>query len=418
MVFAKRLSLLIQFLLMAAQNKPDKQKIVIVGGGFGGVRAALELGKLDYMSVTLVSERPDFLYYPTLYETATGGSSEQSSIPLELIFADDPVDVIVAKLTKLDRVKKHVKLEGVGKPVAYDTLILALGSVTNYFGIPGLKENSYGIKSIDEAERFKRHLHAQLIAENEPDLNYVIVGGGPTGIELAGSLGAYLHDSMEKHGIRRRKVHIDLVEGMPHLMPRLPRPVGKAIEKRLRALGVKLYLGKRVESASPEHLMVSGKAIRSHTIVWTAGVANNPFFTEPDFTFSGRKKILVDEFLRSEGEKDIFVIGDNAETPFSGMAQTALYDAEFVANNLRFEHEGRPKLAYRPKEPAYVTPVGANWASLLWKDVHLHGRAAAALRDAANLRAFMDVLSTQEAVVQWTSTLDREDLCPVCSTKL
>lgn len=392
-----------------------RQNVLIVGGGFAGVKAALELGKQDSVQVTLISEKADFIYYPTLYETATGGTSEQSSIPLEQIFADDPVTVVLGKATQLDRAKKELKVDGIAAPFAYDKLILALGSVTNYFGIPGLQENSYGIKSVEEAERFKRHLHARLIAEDAPDLNYVIVGGGPTGIELAGSLGVYMRDIMQRHGIKRRAIHIDLVEGLPHLMPRLPKAVGKAIEKRLRKLGVKLYLGKRVEGASAEALTVSGKPIVSHTIVWTAGVANNPFFNDSQFALSGRKKVLVDEFLRMEGDKHVFVIGDNAETPYSGMAQTALYDAEFVAHNFLCEHENRPKLAYRPKEPVYITPVGPNWASMLWGDVHIHGRIASWFRNAADLRAFTQLLSVREGVEQWTSTVDREDLCPVCA---
>lgn len=393
----------------------SKVKVLVVGGGFGGVRAALELAKQTQLEVTLVSERPDFFYYPTMYETATGGSSEQSAVPLEQIFGDDPVRILIGKAEKLDRTKKQLKLKGSTTPIVYDKLVLALGVVTNYFGIPGLAENTYGIKSIDDAERFKRHLHARLIAEDEPDLNYIIVGGGPTGIELAGALGPYLREIMEKHGIRGRAIHIDLVEAMPHLMPRLPRPIGRTIERRLRKLGVRLYLNSKVEGASAEELTVSGKPIRSHTIVWTAGVANNPFFTDKDFKLSGRKKVLVDEFLRAEGDKDIFVIGDNAETPYSGMAQTALYDAEFIAHNFACEHENRPKLAYYPKEPAYVTPVGPNWASMLWKDVHIHGRLAHLVRNVADLHAFTEILSVKDAAVQWTSTLDREDLCPVCS---
>jgi NADH dehydrogenase len=393
----------------------SKMKVLVVGGGFGGVRAALELAKQTQLEVTLVSERPDFFYYPTMYETATGGSSEQSAVPLEQIFGDDPVRILIGKAEKLDRTKKQLKLKGSTTPIVYDKLVLALGVVTNYFGIPGLAENTYGIKSLDDAERFKRHLHARLIAEDEPDLNYIIVGGGPTGIELAGALGPYLREIMEKHGIRGRAIHIDLVEAMPHLMPRLPRPIGRTIERRLRKLGVRLYLNSKVEGASAEELTVSGKPIRSHTIVWTAGVANNPFFTDKDFKLSGRKKVLVDEFLRAEGDKDIFVIGDNAETPYSGMAQTALYDADFIAHNFACEHENRPKLAYYPKEPAYVTPVGPNWASMLWKDVHIHGRLAHLVRNAADLHAFTEILSVKDAAVQWTSTLDREDLCPVCS---
>ncbi len=391
-----------------------RQKIVVVGGGFGGVRTALELSKHEDFDVTLVSDREDFYYYPTLYLTATGGSEELSTIPLTEIFAEDPVAIVTAKAVAVDPEKKVLTLEK--GTIAYDKIVFALGVVTNYFGIPGLAEYSYGIKSLHEVEELKRHLHAQLLAEHEPDLNYVVVGGGPTGIELAGELTAYLKEIMAAHGIKNRKAHIDLVEMMPHLMPRLPKPVGRAIEKRLRALGVKLYLNSKVEGASADALTVSGKPIRSHTIVWTAGVMNNPFLCEPVFKLSGRKKVLVDEFLRAEGHKDIFVVGDNAETPYSGMAQTAISDAEFVAHNFVCEREERPKLAYRPKEPVYVTPVGPNWASVLWKDVHLHGRSGWLLRKSADLKAFSELLSIKDAFVQWTAESDRQHLCPVCSS--
>ncbi len=398
---------------MKKMQPKTRQHVVIVGGGFGGIRTALELTKEDIANVTLISDRSDFYYYPGLYHTATGGSERHTVIPLEKLFAETAVKLVIDQAVEIDQTAKTLALEH-DDPVSFDKLILALGVVTNYFGIPGLAENSYGIKSIGEAERLKRHLHAQLIAEHEPDLNYVIVGGGPTGIELAGDLGAYLRESMARHGIKHRAVHIDLVEAMPHLMPRLPRPIGRTIERRLRRLGVKLYLNSKVEGASADDLFVSGKPIRSHTIIWTAGIANNPFFSEPAFRLSPRKKVLVDEFLRAEGGKDVFVIGDNAETPYSGMAQTAVYDADFVVHNLRFECEGRPKLAYRPKEPVYITPVGEGWASVLWGDVHLHGRIGWWLRHAADVKGFWDMQSLPEAAEQWATVFERQDLCPVC----
>lgn len=398
---------------MKKQSSGAKQQIVIVGGGFGGVRAALELSKEPLVEVTLVSDRTDFFYFPALYHTATGGSNKHAAIPLEQLLRDKPVKLVVAKAISVDTSSKILRLANY-KIVPYDKLILALGVVTDYFGIPGLQENTYGIKSIPEVDRLKRHLHAQIIAQHEPDLNYVIVGGGPTGIELAGDLGAYLKDSMYKHGIEHRAVHIDLVEAMPYLMPRMPKPVGRTIERRLRKLGVKLYLNSKVNGATGDELLVYGKPIRNHTIIWTAGIANNPFFTATDFAFSGRKKVLVDEFLRPEGHKDVFVIGDNAETPYSGMAQTALYDADFITHNIRFEQEGRPKLAYRPKEPVYVTPVGDKWASALWGDLHLHGRLGWLLRNAADLDAFLDFEPLIEATEQWATARDHEDLCPIC----
>lgn len=394
-------------------TQKTKQHIVIVGGGFGGVKTALELAKLDAYAVTLISDREDFYYYPTMYRTATGASDDLSAIPLAEIFADKPIRLICAKLTAIDKEARLLTLDN-GTVAQYDFLVLALGVITNFFNIPGLQENAYGIKSIPDAERLKRHLHAQLIGDKKLDSNYIVIGGGPTGIELAGALSHYLREIVKKHGISGRVPHIDLVEAQPTLMPRLPKKVGRRIARRLRKLGIKLYLNSRVEGASSEELTVSGKPLRSHTIIWTAGVANNPLFATSSFALSQRGKVVVDEFLRAEGSKDIFVIGDNAETPYSGMAQTALYDAMFVAHNFKLLSREDPKLAYRPKEPIYITPVGNRWASVVWGRWFFDGRLGWLLREAADIRGFLDLQSPPEAIAQYANSFEREDLCPVC----
>ena len=393
-------------------HKNIKQHIVIVGGGFGGVKTALELAKDERFLVTLISERTDFWYYPTLYHTATGGDRDQSSIPLKHLFRDKRVTLAHGKLATIEREKKLIHLEK-GQIIAYDKLVLALGVVTNYFGIPGLKEFSFGIKSITEAEELKKHLHKQLFDKREPDLNYVVVGGGPTGIELAGSLGGYIHGIMQKHGLKDRKVHVDLVEAAPTLMPRMPKKVGRAIARRLRKLGIKLYLGKAVQGQTADALTVSGNPIRSHTVIWTAGVANNPFFSsETGFELSPRHKVVVDEFLRAG--KDVFVIGDNAETTYSGMAQTAIYDAEFITINFTKELDGEPKLAYRPKKPVYVTPAGPRWAAVEWGKFHFYGMLGWFLREAGDFVAFTDIEPLPNAALQWAHGLEAEDLCKTC----
>jgi len=393
-------------------TQTSKQRIVVVGGGFGGVKTALELAKHpEKFEVTLVSERPDFWYFPTLYHTATGGTRAQSSIALKALLHDKPVHFVEGKAVSLDRAGKTLTLED-KTTLSYDKIVLALGVVTNYFSIPGLPEFSFGVKSIAEAEELKQHLHRQITDERQPDLNYIIVGGGPTGIELAGSLGLYIHHIMKLHGIRDRKVHVDLVENAKHLMPRMPRAVGKAIERRLRRLGVRLYLGQAVQGETADELNVNGKPIRSHTVIWTAGQANNPFFNANAFAISPRKKVVVDEFLRAE--HDVFVIGDNAETTYSGMAQTAVYDAEFIVHNFVKEAAGEPKLAYRPKRPVYVTPAGPHWAAVEWGKVHLYGWLGWTLREAADFVAFTDIESLPKATEQWARELQHQDLCPVC----
>jgi NADH:ubiquinone reductase (H+-translocating) len=319
--------------------------VLIVGGGFAGTKAALELSKVPDCKVTLLSDHSHFRYYPGLYHTATGGKRQGSRIRLSTILEDRGVRFVKGRAKTLDREKKEVITED-GKNLPYDQLLLALGNVTNYFGIKGLAEYSYGIKSTEEVERFKKHIHQQFAETGEPDLNYVIVGGGPTGIELAGALPDYLHHVMKKHGIADRKLHIEIVEAAPQLLPRLPKDVSAAIAKRLTDLGVEVLLGTAVQGETGDMLMAGDRPLKSKTVVWTAGVTNHPFFKDNGFKLTDRGKVEVDEYLQAE--PDIFVLGDNANTPYSGMAQTALYDGRFVAKNIQRQMDGALPEAYTP----------------------------------------------------------------------
>src|SRR3990167_6354982 len=197
-----------------------KHRVVIVGGGFGGIKAALELSEDRRFHITLIADHTDFRYYPTLYRTATGGKRMISSIPLSKIFAGKRVHVLNDRVVSLDRQARTVKTK-VGHVVGYEALILAIGVKTNYLNISGLKELSFGIKTNADAEELKAHLHNQLIKEQKPDLNYVVVGGGPTGIELAGALPSYLKRIAKQHGLKRPAIHVDLVEAAPRLVPRM-----------------------------------------------------------------------------------------------------------------------------------------------------------------------------------------------------
>jgi len=390
----------------------SKNHVVIVGGGFAGTKAALALSKNKGQSVTLVSDHTHFRYYPGLYHTATGGTRAGARIRLENILDGTGVKLVRATVTQLDREHKQVITSDKQK-ISFDQLVIGLGNVTNYFGIPGLKEYAYGIKSTEEAERFKVHLHQQLLDTGAPDLNYLIVGGGPTGIELAGALPAYLRHILKKHGLPQKRLHVTLVEGAPRLLPRSPKDISTAVTKRLRKLGIKLILGTAVKGATPDSLTAGDMQLSSHTIVWTAGVANNPFFKENNFVLNERGKVEVDEYLQAEPE--IFVLGDNANTPFSGMAQTALYDGEFVAENLNRMVEGDFPESYQPKKPISVIPVGKNWASVEWGSHHFSGYGGWILRSLADLVGFHDLESWPNAGEQWLQSMEEETLkCPHC----
>lgn len=382
-----------------------KQKVVIVGGGFGGVKAALELAKDNRFSITLITDRPVFYYYPTLYRTATGGIKNQSAIPLKTIFSGKQIKLVINRVLTIDRRAKTVSTDK--KTYEYDTVILALGVVTNYFGIEGLKKHSFGIKSMHEVEELKEHIHKQLVVEGKPDLRYVIVGAGPTGVELAGALPNYIYSLMKKYDIKQRRVHVDLVEGATRVLPRMPKSTSRVVARRLRTLGVKLHLGKAVHGATADALVVGDKKLLSRTIIWTAGIANNPFFTENKFSFGPRGKVAVNVYL--EADDNIYVIGDNANTPYSGMAQTAVYDGAFVARNLRRIASGRDPKPYKPKKPIYVTPVGYGWAAVLWGKLEIFGVIGYFLRQAADARAFGEIQPLTNAARQWFTEFEDDD---------
>jgi len=392
-----------------------KHRVVIVGGGFGGVKAALELAGDDRFTITLITTSPDFTYYPSLYHTALGGRRAGSIIPLSDFFEGKGLTVVVDPAKTVDRKAKTIITKS-GEVVPYDSAIFALGVITNYFGIPGLEEYSFGIKSDKEIKEFKKHLHTQLINEMKPDLNYVVVGGGPTGIELAGALPGYLKHIMKMHGIRGRAVHVDLIEANPRLLPRLPRDAGRIIKRRLRRLGVKVYTGAKVEGAAADSLTVSGKPIQSHTVIWTAGVTNNPFFAANNFTVTKNGKVAVDVYQRTE--PDMYVIGDNANTPYSGMAQTAVEDARQVAANLRRVVTKRDLKEYKVHEPWSVIPVGPRWAAAMRGGFRTYGLLGAFLRRASDFVAFHDYQPFIEAGHQWARQFGSEESCEHCRRQL
>lgn len=390
-----------------------KERVLVVGGGFAGVKTALELCDDERFAVTLLSDDDELRYYPALYRTATGGHRANSSIPLKDIFDGKPVTLAEGTATRLIRKDKTVTTVK-GRAYEYDTLIIALGVVTNYFGITGLKEYSYSIKTQAEVERFKRHLHQQLHDDRRPDLHYVIVGGGPSGIELAGALPEYLKRIMANHGIRRRAVHVDLIEASPRLLPRLPKDTSRAVRKRLRRLGVRLRLNSMVQGQTADELMVSGKPLRSHTVVWTAGVTNHPFFKDNKFVITNRGKVATDLYLQAED--NVFVLGDNANMPYSGLAQTALRDGQFVAKNLKRRASGKSFRGYIAKKPVTVIPCGPRWAAVVWGNIRLYGWLGWVLREAADLVGFHDLEPWKKANKQWLSGFTTDDDCPTCAT--
>lgn len=374
--------------------------ITIVGGGFGGVKAALELGKDSDNRITLISANHNFVYYPSLYSTATGHDHKESWVGLEFIFRNYPnVRLKYDTITSIDPAKKTLK--GTKLSYHYTKLILALGSVTTYFGIEGLDHYAYGIKSETEIRTLQKHLFRQMGDEGVIDKNYVIVGGGPTGVELAGALGTYLERLRVFFGLREQKIHITLVEASPRVLPRMSKAASKAALRHLRSLGVKVETNKMVQSATADSLMVSGKPIQSQTIIWTSGVANAPFFKQnaQHFTLNPRGKVVVDEFMQAR--PDIFVIGDNADTPLSGLAQTAVHDGVFVARHIQRMRWGSKPVKHKTKNLGVVVPIGHNWSIYERGSIRFTGALGAFMRDAADIVGHHDVLPMGHAIDTW-----------------
>lgn len=374
--------------------------ITIVGGGFGGVKSALELGKDSDINVTLISANRNFVYYPSLYSTATGHDHKESWVPLEFIFRNYPnVHIKYDTISAIDPDKKT--LTGSKLKYHYSKLILALGSVTTYFGIEGLDHYAYGIKSEQEIRALQKHLFRQMGDEGVIDKRYVIIGGGPTGVELAGALGSYLERLRKFFGLREQKIHITLVEASPRVLPRMSKAASKAATKRLRSLGVKVETNKMVQSATADGLMVSGKPIQTQTIIWTSGVANAPFYKQnaQHFELNPRGKVVVDPYLQAR--PDVFVIGDNADTPLAGLAQTAIHDAVFVARNIQRLRRGSKPVAYKSKSLGVVVPIGYNWSIYERGPIRLTGALGAFMRDAADIVGHHDILPMGHAIDTW-----------------
>lgn len=385
------------------------KKIIVAGSGFGGVKAALLLASEPNTEVRLISDRDCFEYHAALYRTSTGRSQLEVSVPLAEIFTHSKAELINDRVLELDRDAKIITGQS-GMKYHYDELVLALGSVTEYYGIKGLPDYSYGIKSTEEAMRLKNHLHRELTAGgHDVDLNYVVVGGGPTGVELAGELIFYLRRIRQRHGISHR-FNVSIVEAAPRLLPTLPEDISRRAEKRLKQLGIKIFTSTAVKAETASALKLPEGSIETHTVIWTAGVTNNPFFTTNAklFTLGKGKRVEVDDQLL--GAPHVYVIGDSAATPQSGWAQTAIYDAGFVAQVIT---SAKTK-AYQPPKPVGAIPIGPKWCLVASDHRRLSGYPGWMVRRWLDLKLYWNVLPPPLALKTWTSGTKREESCDVC----
>jgi len=394
-----------------------KVKVLVVGGGFAGIKTIRNLAKNKNVHITLINDQETFRYGATIWRATTGYMKDNSYMPIAgLLPKSETVELIRDSAKKIDRAKRVVTTKS-GQSFSYDYCVIGLGVVTSYFSIKGLEEYSYDIKSSSGFDKFREHLHQELIDENALDKNYVVVGAGPTGVELAAGLKAYLKQVARHHKLKKTRVNMELVEAAPKVLPMLLPKASEVTLKRLQQLGVHVMTGKTVEGETSTTLKVAGKSIPTHTVIWTAGVTNNPFFNEnaDQFEMNERKRVIVDENLRVDDRT--FVIGDSAATKYSGLALTALHNASYVSRVIENSLLGEPSPAYKPLKPITIIPVGEGWAVFQWRKIVISGVFASWLRTFYDFFGYSEVMGVSAAWRVWMHRNKKQEACPSCKDR-
>jgi NADH:ubiquinone reductase (H+-translocating) len=373
--------------------------IVVVGGGFAGVKTALELAKRHIGKITLISDETYFLHHATLYATATGRNTAESVIPLNVIFADYPaVTVVHDKIVAFETDRKMVR--GEKKQYGYGALVVALGSVTSFFNIKGMSEHAFGIKSLSEVRDFHDHIHEEVV-NKKLDKEFFVIGAGPTGVELAGALQAYLHTLIKLHRLTRSKARVALVEAAPRILPRLSKTASKVVSKQLEKRGIRVLVNHKVQALKDDSITIEGKEVPTRTAVWTSGVANNPLFSahRDQFTLAPNGRVIVNEYL--EAAPNVYVIGDNNTVKHSGMAWPAFDQGAFVANHITRKITKSHLKPFVSRSAPCGIPIGDDWGYVEWHGVYAAGKTGYWIRRQMELYGYKQLVMPKLARQVW-----------------
>jgi NADH:quinone reductase (non-electrogenic) len=363
----------------------EQPKVIIVGGGFGGLSAARELakGKTD---VLLIDRNNYHTFLPLLYQVAAAEiEPETIGYPLRGVFRKSSnVRFAMGEVKRIDIEKRNVVTDD--GEFSYDYLILALGSSSNFFGIPGASEHAYPLKTLEDGINLRNHiLRCFERAEKEVDrskrtelLTFVIVGGGATGVEFAGALSELICESFvsDFSNMDFQDVSIMLIEGMDRLLPDLPDKLGDYAFKRLANVGVKILLGSTVSGIAPDGLHINDKSfIPTNTVVWTAGIQGNPLVARIGLPTRPNGQADVQSTLQVEGHPEVYVIGDLAyfeqdKKPLPMLAPVAIQGGRWAAKNIKKQIAGENPLPFRYKDRGILVTLGRNSAV-----AHLFGRS-------------------------------------------
>jgi NADH dehydrogenase len=378
-------------------------KIIVAGGGFGGVKTALNLAKVAGVEVKLISDNTHFEYHGALYRSAVGHSPMEVVIPLREIFADyENVEIILDSVGYIDHNKKIIASQ-TGQTYNYDIVVFALGSVVNYFGINGLEENTHTMHDIPSTIKLRGKLIELFKTSANKPCRIAVVGAGASGVELAGEIGNFASFIAKKHNIKPPQAKVILVDGSNRVLPLLSEKASRKAMRKLQELGIEVHLNTRVESCEENLVCLSAGRLDADLIVWTAGSKPSSFYSKnPDFfTLNRNGKVVVDNHMQSQGHKDIYIIGDNADTKYSGMAQTALSDANFISKNIITQLNNGKLKNYRPKKPLYVVTVGPKWAVVENGSSIRSGRVGWKTRRDADLTIFRNFQPYKQAIKTW-----------------
>jgi NADH dehydrogenase len=389
-------------------------RIIIVGAGFGGLAAAKAL-KNTPAEITLIDRTNHHLFQPLLYQVATAVlTPSQIATPIRSILRNQKnVTVILGEVTGVDNDKKCVFVTDADRenvPIAYDYLILATGATHSYFGHNEFETFAPGLKSLADAEAARNKiLRAFELAEAEDDpalhrdlLTFILVGAGPTGVEMAGALAVLVRTSLksEFRRIDPASARIVLVDMAPRVLGPFAEDLSKAAKTRLEKLGVEVRLGHSVEQIDADGIVVAGERIASKTVIWTAGVAPSPAgkWLNVETDRAGRVRIQKD--LTVPGHAEIFVMGDTASLdqngkPLPGVAQVAMQQGRYAAKVIHRRVTGkRPPDSFSYFDKGSMAVVGKGFAVLqsgkvqmsglgawfTWAAVHLQFLATSSLR--------------------------------------
>ena len=346
-------------------GRPTKKHAVVIGAGFGGLACAKKLRKLDSYSVTLIDRNPYQLFSPLLYQVATASLPEDDiAFPVRTAYQD--VQFVRAEVTNIDATKKELTLSN-GKTISYDDLILAVGSEGTTFGIPGVAEHALQMKSVGDAREIRHSLLSAYESVEDgllplESLNVVIVGGGPTGVELAGAVKELQHEIHREFEHIAPKATVTLLEAGPRLLPTFHPHSSKYTLKTLTKMGVHVQVDAAVVEATPRSLRLEdGREIVAGTRIWAAGVVAPPHWKFLGETDRGNR-IKVNSHLQISDS--IWIVGDVASSPDSDgrplpmVAPVAIQQGKHVARQIRRRELSKPLEVFKYRDKGQMATIG------------------------------------------------------------